>query len=118
MPRVADYSIVTDEWWVPPLGPDPLEFEVPDNIDPKSRSILSFLIYTDAIEDLFVRLRLNATVVWEWRFSEAKQFHFFQEVIAKGLVKPGKNRLTIEMSGDDAKFLKLSDVVLWWQANI
>ena len=32
MPRVADYSILIDEWWIEVFNPSPIEFSIPDNI--------------------------------------------------------------------------------------
>jgi hypothetical protein len=39
-------------------------------------------------------------------------------VIEAGVVKPGTNVFSFESSSDDYKFVQLSDIVLWWQANI
>lgn len=119
MPRVADYSILTDNWWVEGRDPDPIQFDVPDNIDAGSRSILSFMVFTDSIEDMGLKIRVNGTPVWDWHYPNGDpRLHHFQEVIPKGLVKPGSNNLSLETTSGDFRFTKISDVVIWWQANI
>jgi hypothetical protein len=40
MPRVADYSILIDNWWTEGFSPDPISFTIPKNINKDSRSIL------------------------------------------------------------------------------
>ena len=43
MPRVADYSILTDKWWTEGSRPNPIEFTIPHNISKDSWSILGFM---------------------------------------------------------------------------
>lgn len=118
MPRVADYSILADNWWTEGFSPDPIQFDVPDNIDPNSRSILGFVVETYNLETMVLKIRVNGTPVWEWTFPEGRRVQYFQEVIAKGLVKPGSNNLSVDTTSSDARYSAISDVVIWWQANI
>ena len=43
MPTVADYSILTDNWWTEGVSPNPIEFTIPHNINKDSRCILGFM---------------------------------------------------------------------------
>ena len=63
-------------------------------------------------------LRLNGTKVWTWNYSDGDRLQFFQEVIAAGVVKPGTNVFSFESSSGDFRVVQLSDIVVWWQANI
>jgi len=117
MARVADYSIIADGWVVEATQ-DTVNFEVPSTIDAGSRSILGFMLEVDNLDDLTLTLRLNGTKVWTWSYSEGDRVRFFQEVIAAGVVKPGANVFSFESSSGDFRFVQLSDIVVWWQANI
>ena len=117
MARVADYSIVSDAWVVE-FNQDTINFDVPSNIDAGSRSILGFMVQVDNSDDLTLTLRMNGTKVWTWNFPEGNRIMFFQEVIQAGSVKPGKNVFSFDSNSADFNFVQLSDIVVWWQANI
>lgn len=117
MATVADYSIVTDGWVVEATQ-DTINFEVPSTIDRRSRSILGFMLEVDNADDLTLTLRLNGTKVWTWNYPSGSRIRFFQEVIAAGVVQPGTNVFSFESSSGDFRFVQLSDIVVWWQANI
>ena len=118
MPRVADYSIVADSWWTEGFGQDPLTFTVPDNIDAGSRTILTFMLSTANLDDMTIKIRMNGTEVWNWSYSDGDRVGFFQEVMADGVLKPGENKMHIDSSSGNARSTNLSDIVVWWQANI
>jgi hypothetical protein len=119
MPRVADYSIVADGWVIAGVQ-DTRNFEVPSTIDAGSRSILGFMLDVENQDDMTITLRLNGTKVWTWSYSGASSHpvRFFQEVVAAGVVKPGTNVFSIDTSSGEKRFVQLSDIVVWWQANI
>ena len=117
MARVADYSIIRDAWVVE-FDQDTIDFEVPGNIDKGSRSILGFMVQVDNNDDLTLTLRMNGTTVWVKTFPEGDRTMFFQEVIPAGSVIPGKNTFTFESSSSEVHVVELSDIVVWWQANI
>jgi len=118
MPRVADYSIVTDAW-VLEFDQHSIDFEIPSNIDSSSRCILGFMVDVFHVDSMVLTLRLNGAQVWQRSFpGDSKRVHFFQEVIAAGIAKPGTNTLSFRTTGGEATANQLSDVVLWFQANI
>lgn len=117
MARVADYTIIADGW-VLQFDQDTVNFEVPATIDTGSRSILGFMVHVDNDDDLTLKLKLNDTQVWHWKFPDGNRVQFFQEVITAGIIKPGKNVFKFESSSEDFNLVELSDIVLWWQANI
>jgi hypothetical protein len=117
MARVADYSIIADGW-VLEKDKDTVNFDVPSNIDAGSRSILNFMLQEGNLDDMTLTLRMNGTKVWTFSASDGDRLGFFQEVIPAGSVKPGKNVFSFESSSGDATFVQLSDIVVWWQANI
>jgi hypothetical protein len=43
MPRVADHSILTGQWWIEGSSPNPIEFTIPHNTSKDFRSILGFI---------------------------------------------------------------------------
>jgi len=120
MPRVADYSILTDQWWTEGFSPNPIEFTIPNNISKDSRSILGFMLGRWNDDEMTLRIRLNSITVWERKFSsnDSASYAYWQEVIPKGLAVPGTNRLTIDSNSDDFRWTAVSDVVFWWQADI
>ena len=117
MARVADYSIIADGWVVE-AKQDTINFDVPSNIDAGSRCVLGFMLQVDNLDDLTLSLRLNGTKVWTWSYPEGNRIRFFQEVISAGVVKSGANVFSFESSSGDFRFVQLSDIVVWWQANI
>lgn len=117
MAKVADYSIIADAWAIEGIK-NKIEFEVPSNIDAGSRSILGFMLQLGSIEDMTLTLKMNGEKVWSWNFPDGQQLRFFQEVIPAGLLKPGTNNFTFHSTSESARFVQLSDIVVWWQANI
>ena len=64
MPRVADYSIISDGWVAGPDN-DQIEFTVASNVDPGSRSILGFMLDVKNNDDLTIKVRINGSEVWK-----------------------------------------------------
>jgi len=119
MAKVADYAIVADNW-VLEKDKNIVNFEVPANIDKGSRCILGFMINTNHLDDMKLVIRLNGTNVWNWSLPGHvdEPARFFQEVVAAGVVVPGTNEFKFTSSSDDATVVEVSDVVVWFQANI
>jgi hypothetical protein len=120
MPRVADYSILADNWWTEGFSPNPIEFTIPKNINKDSRSILGFKFQYWNEAQMTVTIRLNSISVWHWTVPATGELdrRYIQEVVPKGLAVPGTNRLTVESDSGDLRYVGVSDVVLWWQADI
>ncbi|MFT3807988.1 hypothetical protein [Arenimonas sp.] len=117
MARIADFTIITDSW-VSEFGDEQVEFEVPDTLHTGSRSVLGFMLEFLNIEDASIVLRLNGEKIWNWNYSDGRRVQYFQEVIASGVLKAGNNVLRFDSSSDDARSLRISDAVIWWQASI
>jgi predicted aldo/keto reductase-like oxidoreductase len=118
MARVADYSIVTDAWVIE-AAQHSINFDVPSNIDPGSRSVLNFMLSVDHIDDMTLVVRINSSEVWNWTYKgDSQTVMFFQEVVSAGVVKPGTNTFSFHTTTDDATAVQFSDVVVWCQANI
>ena len=118
MTRVADYSIVADGWVVE-TAQDTRTFDVPSNIDVGSRSVLSFMLQAEHSDDMSLTVRLNGIEVWNWNYTgDSRHVQFFQEVVAAGVVKPGKNTLSFDSSSGETPYVALSDIVVLLQANI
>jgi hypothetical protein len=120
MPRVADYSILIDNWWTEGFSPDPISFTIPKNINKDSRSILGFKFQYLSGARVTITVRLNSVSVWHWTAPEAGEItrRYIQEVVPKGLAVPGTNRLTCESDSGDFRYVGIADVVLRWQADI
>lgn len=120
MPRVADYSILIDEWWTEGISPSPIEFTIPHNTNNDSRSILGFKFRYWNVDEMTITIRLNSVSVWNWTVPStgALTFRYIQEVIPKGLAVSGTNTLTVHSDSGDFRSVGVSDVVLWWQADI
>lgn len=117
MALLADYAIIADQWVVERIE-DTINFEVPGNIDKGSRSVLGFMLEVRNLDDLGISVRLNGTKVWEWKYGDGKRIQFFQEVIEAGVAHAGTNVFSFETSSGDVRLTKLSDIVLWFQANV
>jgi hypothetical protein len=119
MARVADYSIIADGW-VLERDKDSINFDMPSNVDSGSRCVLGFMFDAGTLDDTTVTVKLNGTQVWSWTASGSYDgpIRFFQEVIPAGVLKSGSNTFKFHSSSDDFTFLQLSDIVVWWQANV
>jgi hypothetical protein len=119
MATVADYSIIADAWVVE-VNQNTLNFNVPSNVDPGSRSILGFMLKVNAFDTLYLKIRLNGIEVWSWHCEGGGDFpiRFFQEVVPAGAVKPGKNVFSFDSNSGATNVVMVSDVVVWWQAHI
>ena len=120
MPTVADYSILTDNWWTEGSSPNPIEFTIPHNINKDSRCILGFMFghWKDGRHDDHNSSQLRYCMGEEIFIERHATYRYWQEVIPKGLAVPGTNRLTIDSDSGDYRWVAVSDVVLWWQADI
>lgn len=116
MARVADYSIVTDGWVVE-ANQDTIAFDIPDTIHDGSRTVLNFMLEVYNLDDTTMSLRLNGDKVWTWTFPEGRRIRCWQEVVAAGVARAGRNVFSFESSSGDARFVQMSDVVLW-QAQV
>ena len=119
MTKAASYAIVTDSWVIESLQTT-ISFTVPSNIAADSRSVIGFMLKTDHLDAMTLKLRVNGTEIWNWSWSGGSDdpAQFFQEVIGAGVVKPGANVFSFDSSSGDARFLELSDIVVWFQVNI
>lgn len=117
MAKVADYSIVVDRWLFEGTESH-MPFYVPSNIDKGSRSILGFMLDVWNVDDLRLTVRINGKKVWARKFPDGRRWQFVQEVIASGVVKSGTNKFSFKSSSDDYNSVLLSDVVVWWKANV
>lgn len=117
MARVADYSIIADKW-VLEKDQDTINFAVPSTVDAGSRSVLGFMLSVKNLDDLTLTIRMNGTAVWNWNYSDGERVAYFQEVISAGVVKSGTNVFSFESSSGNFSSVQLSDIVVWWQANI
>jgi hypothetical protein len=118
MARIADYTIITDNWVVQATQ-DTFEFQVPDNLNVESRAVLGFMLDVDNNGELTIKMRLNGTQVWSWHYSDESRHpvRYFQEVIGGNVVRPGTNVLSFDGSSGDKWFAQISDAVLWIQVN-
>ena len=117
MPLIADYSIIADAV-VLEKDKSVIDFTVPSNIHTGSRVLLGFMCSVDNNDDLLLRVRFNGTQVWSRNFESGNRTQFFLEVVQAGAVKPGANNLSFISSSTDFNVVELSDIVIWWQANI
>ena len=120
MARVADYSIIADGWVLDQGNQNAINFDMPSNVDAGSRCILGFMFNAGSLDDMTVTLKLNGTEVWNWTATGSSDplIRYFHEVIPAGVLKGGTNTFKFKSSSDDLTFLELSDIVVWWQANI
>ncbi|HEV8590525.1 MAG TPA: hypothetical protein VGQ55_00365 [Pyrinomonadaceae bacterium] len=118
MARVADYAIIADSWVVDGTQ-NQINFNVPSNIDGGSRCVIGFMMKTDHLDSMTLKLRMNGTEIWNWSWSSGSDdpARFFQEVVAAGVVQPGANVFSFDTSSGDFRFTELSDIVIWFQAN-
>jgi len=117
MAQVADFTVITDNW-VLEKDQNSISFNIPSNIDTKSPAVLGFMLNVQNLDDLTLKIHLNGSEVWNWKFSDDKRTVFFQEVIGAGVLKSGSNVFKFSSTTDDFHLVKVSDVVVWWQANI
>jgi len=119
MARVADYVIIRDAWKVDDGSTNPIKFSVPSNIDTGSRCVLNFMFKVDTSDDMELDILINGEVVWTWHASGAQDppMRTIQEVVAANIVHSGENLFQFE-TGGTWRFTELSDIVLWFQANI
>ncbi len=119
MARVADYAIVADGWVVEATK-NTITFNVPANIDERSRCIVGFMLKVENEDDMTLKLRMNGNDIWDWQWTGGSDdpARFFQEVVSAGVVKPGANVFSFDSSSGDFRFVELSDIVVWFQANI
>ena len=116
MSQAADFVIVSDPWVVEGIQ-DTINFTVPANIDPRSSSIIGFMLEVDNADDLTMTLRMNGTKIWHWTYSDGDRVQFFQEVLGAGVVKAGTNVFSFDSSSGDVRFVQLSDIVVWFRVN-
>lgn len=118
MQRVASFSVVSDAWVVEAIQ-NTISFDVPSHLDSGSQSVLSFMLDISCSENTSLILRMNGLRVWHWNYSEdTRLVQNYQEVLNPGVLRAGTNVFSFDSSSGDVRFLQLSDIVVWWQANL
>ncbi len=97
---------------------DTFEITLPKSLNVGSRSILGFMLRTHNVDPVTIDFRLNGKKVWNWKYSPGKRVRHFQEVVGGNTLQVGKNVLSMHGSSDAGFAVAVSDMVLWWQANI
>lgn len=119
MARVADYVIIADGWQQDDSITNTIKFNVPTNINVGSRCVLTFMFKVESLGPMSFAIGINGNDVWNWTASGAVDppIRTIQEVVGANIVRPGENVFTFHAAGD-WHFDKISDVVLWFQADI
>jgi hypothetical protein len=116
MPRAANFTVIADSW----TAHARIDFEIPSTIDVQSRPVLTFMLDPEGDTDLELHVLVNGQSVWRWRFrpDASRVARLYQEVLPSGLVVPGPNRMELSHNKSTSEPILVSDVVLWWQANL
>lgn len=122
MPRIADYTIISDS--VVNLGPNEdheFTFSVDDRMHPQSRTVLTWRAHWNADpECLTLRVGVNGAgnvFTYPHRLSHNICLAL-QEVVDANVVQPGGgNTVRFTVAGERGR-IAISDVVLHYQVNI
>jgi hypothetical protein len=119
MPVVADYAIVSDEFFtLDPTKSKLINFTLPDLPHEGSRRVLMFTIDLVGADDLKLVLKLNGSQVWSATYNGGA-FFSTHEVIPKGfdaLNQTQNQMLWLCGPGDGAA--KIGDIVIFYQHQI
>ena len=120
MGNAANFTVIRDAWTTD-LN-EGVDFTVQSTLDTSRSSVLSFIVDNFSHGDASVAIRINGKKVWNWSFT-SRQVRMFQEVIGNDVLRPGTNRIHVEMHRNESGSLdfagfQFSDVVLWYRVNI
>jgi len=120
MPRIADYTIITDAKFTIQTGGDidqTFSFSLESGAHLGSRSILAFVLFVDGnAKNLKFAVLVNGLEQLSYSFT-GFQINTLHEVIAANLLKQGTNSIEFRIVGGTGK-LEFGDVVLWWQRDV
>lgn len=120
MPRIADYTIITDDKFSIQTGGDidrTVNFSLESGAHLGSRSILAFVLFVDGnAKNLKFEVLINGSGQLSYTFT-GFQVNTLHEVIAANLLKQGANSIEFRIVGGTGK-LEFGDVVLWWQRDV
>ena len=120
MPRIADYSVISDNKVALQIGGDidhDFNFTLPVGAHLGSRSVLAFMLDTKSDpDDLRFHVEINGTNVFNARFN-SDVFQPLHEVIGANVLRHGTNNINFVVDSGDG-VAEISDVVLWWQRDI
>jgi hypothetical protein len=117
MPRIADYAIIADanRTWG---DIEEIHFTLPDSCDLGSRSILAWMLTIKTVADqVNLNVLVNGVQTYNAHFGGNRYGPLF-EVVNANVLKHGDNVVNFLFTMDDATSVVISDIVLWWQANI
>lgn len=119
MPRIADFVVVHrgSVTLNPKEGSSDRHIQnirVP-GVDAASFAVLSFRV--DPEQAITLQMRLNDTVVVRQTFNTAPQ-RSWHAVVDSNTLRPTGNELTVSATADGAAKVQVSDIVLFYQADI
>jgi hypothetical protein len=116
---IADYAVLSDNTVTLQIGSDidhTFPFTLPSNLNPGAKAVMTLRMEADDPSSLKWQMDVNGTVIMTFTHS-IDRFCSIQEVFGSSILKTGSNNATVKVlsgSGD----LKVSDIVLHFQANI
>jgi hypothetical protein len=120
MPKIADYSIISDNEIVLTTGATGNLKEVTFNLDapdPGSRAILMFNLMIVDPDDMSFYIAVNDTKVFSGTFN-SNVLRVIHEVIPNNLLKTSGNRIQFKATSSLAGTAHFSDVVLFYQHTV
>ena len=120
MPRIADYSIITDSKFALQTGGDidrDFDFTVESGAHLGSRSILAFVLFVkNGANSLGFEVKINGSSAMTYTFT-GFQVNTLHEVIAANVLQAGTNNIEFRVTGGSGT-LEFGDAVLWWQRDV
>lgn len=122
MPRIADYTIITDSKFsiTSATGGDidkDFNFTLESGAHLGSRSILAFVLFVKSgANNLGFEVKINNSSQLSYTFT-GFQVNTLHEVISANVLKAGTNNIEFRITGGSGN-LEFGDAVLWWQRDV
>lgn len=120
MPRIADYSIITDSKFTIQTGGDldkDFDFNLESGAHVGSRSILAFVLFVKSgANNLGFEVKINGSKQLSYTFT-GFQINTLHEVINANVLQAGTNNIEFRITGGSGT-LEFGDSVLWWQRDV
>ena len=119
MPTIGDFKVVMDKAATLERGGTNfvrVDFNLPTNTATSQRAVLMYRVEVEEADDLKYELNLNKENILTLTHDE-RRFGTIHEVIAANVLHNGENQFMAVATKGEGK-LKISDVVILFQANV
>ena len=120
MAKAANFTVIFDKGRTTRDHLKGITFNIPQSCDLDEQSILMFMVEEALSDSGRLEIVINELILYKKGLSEDPTYYSAHEVLPAKALRHGENSISFRVKSDEETyvFLRISDVVLWWQENV